>query len=351
MDRDVIRIVDANLNRAREALRLIEDHARFALDDVDAATRAKHARHSLRTLVDALGADALLAARAILSDVGRDAKTPGEMNRPAAEDVVRAAFARLSEATRTLGEYAKLAAPMAAGPLESLRYAAYELEQRISLRGRLRQRFRAVRVYGLLTEQLCHTDWRTTAELLLHGGAGCIQLREKNLPDAELLARARWLRDLTRHHGALLAINDRPDIARLANADIVHVGQTDLGVHDVRRTTGADRLVGKSTHTPEQFAAALAEGPDYLAVGPMFPSGTKPQDHIAGIATLRAVREQTELPLVAIGGITPANAAAAFDAGATSVAVCAAILAADDIESATRAFADCAAQHAADTQP
>jgi len=339
VDASVCRILDANLNRAREALRVIEDYARFACDDADAAERVKYARHGLRRIVQALGPDKLLAARDILNDVGRETKTVTELERGSTEDVLRAAFARLTEAARVLGEYSKLIAPQAAEAAEKLRYQAYELEQCVVLRAALRARFRRVRLYVILTEALCKHGWYQTAEAVLRGGAGCLQLREKDLPDGELLQWARRLRQLTKEHDALLAINDRPDIARLCAADIVHVGQEDIPVADARRIAGANLLVGKSTHTPEQFDAALAENPDYLAVGPMFATTTKPQKHIAGPETLRQVSARTELPLVAIGGITAANASEVVEAGAGCICACSAVIGADDVTQAAAQLA------------
>lgn len=333
-----LRLLDVNLNRAREALRVIEDYARFVRDDAAAAADAKLARHALREIADAVGAAALLGARDIRGDVGRDRKTAGELERGTIDDVVQAAFGRLSEATRGLGEYAKLLSPQAATAAETLRYQGYALEQRIVLRGGLRARFNAARLYVIITAALCRTDWRETAAAALGGGADVLQLREKTLADDELLSRARWLRGLTREHGALLALNDRADIARLCDADIVHVGQDDLPVDAARRIAGAGVLVGKSTHTPEQFSAALDEAPDYLAVGPMYPTATKPQDHTAGLETLRLARGQTELPLVAIGGITAERAPDVFAAGATCVCACAAVIGAEDAEGAARAL-------------
>lgn len=339
MESAVLRVLDANLNRAREALRVIEDHARFVCDDADAAERVKHARHGLRRIVEMIGAQELLTARDIVSDVGRETKTAAELQRDSTDDVVRAAFARLTEAARVLGEHGKLATPAAAEAAEKLRYQAYELEQCVVLRATLRARFRRVRLYVLLTEALCKHGWYETAEAALRGGAGCLQLREKNLPDGELLERARRLRRLTSEHDALLAINDRPDIARLCGADIVHVGQEDMSVAEARRIAGANLLIGKSTHTPEQFDAALAEDPDYLAVGPMFASTTKPQKHIAGPETLRQVSGRTELSLVAIGGITAANATEVVRAGAACICVCSAAIGADDVQEAATQLA------------
>ncbi|MFH1748071.1 MAG: thiamine phosphate synthase [Planctomycetota bacterium] len=336
MDADVLRILDANYNRAREALRVIEDYARFVLDDADAATAAKQQRHALQEFTNTFGPAALLGARDIANDVGRDTKTPSELQRQVPADIVHAAFGRLTEAARTLGEYAKLTSPDAAAIAETLRYSAYELEQRLVLRGTRRARFRNVRLYVLITATLCQRDWLEVAAAVLRGGAGCLQLREKELPDAELLNRARQLRELTTRHEALLAINDRPDIARLAGADIVHVGQQDLSVKNARRIAGTSILVGKSTHTLEQFEAARAEEPDYLAVGPMFQSPTKPQDHIAGPQTLAQAASRTQIPLVAIGGITADNVAPIMSAGASCICACSAVVSTADPEAAAR---------------
>jgi thiamine-phosphate pyrophosphorylase len=194
--------------------------------------------------------------------------------------------------------------------------------------------FSTVKIYILLTEALCRRDWHETAEAALEGGARAIQLREKQLPDVELRRRARRLRELCERWGALLIINDRPDIALAVSAHGVHLGQDDLPVTEARRILGDEYIIGVSTHTFEQAQAAIADLPDYVAVGPMFPSRTKAQDHIAGPKTLVAVRRLTSLPLVAIGGITAENAAECTPADA--LAVCRTVIAADDVASATR---------------
>ncbi len=195
-------------------------------------------------------------------------------------------------------------------------------------------KFDTVKLYILLTEALCLGDWYETAEAALAGGAGAIQLREKQLADVELLDRARRIRELCERHQALLIVNDRPDIALAAGAHGVHLGQDDFTVSEARRILGDEHIIGVSTHTIEQAKAALADMPDYVAVGPMFASHTKPQDHIAGPQTLAAVRRLTSLPLVAIGGITLETAAQC--APADALAVCSAVISVDDVASATR---------------
>lgn len=334
-------MLDANLNRAREGLRVIEDFTRFVLNDADAARRLKILRHDLQSIVEACGANELRNARDTPGDVGVLLKTDAELSRGGLRDAVAAAFGRLTEALRVIGEVAKVRQnPPAAATAEQIRYAAYDLEQVLLSRGERRTRFGATRLYVIITESLCHSDWRATAEAVLRGGAVCLQLREKTLGDRELLTRARELRDLTREHNALLIINDRPDIAALADADGVHVGQDDLAIADVRRIVGGDRLIGVSTHTREQFERALGDRPDYVALGPMFPTTTKPQDVIAGAGLLAELVSRADVPVIAIGGILTGNVADIAEAGADCACVCSAIIGAEDAERAARHMLD-----------
>jgi thiamine-phosphate pyrophosphorylase len=252
--------------------------------------------------------------------------------------VIGSAFGRLSEALRTLEEYSKLLDPAAAAHFKQLRYDAYTLHARLTRRLQPRPALARLRLYVLITAGLCYGDWLSVAESALAGGADALQLREKSLPDAELLRRAQTLAALCHRHDALFLLNDRPDIAVLSGADGVHVGQDDLPVAAARRILGPDLIIGKSTHTLEQALAAAAEGPDYIAVGPIFPTATKPHSHVAGPETLRQVAAHIKLPLVAIGGITPGNARDILTAGAQVLAVCHAVIAQPDAKAAAAAF-------------
>jgi len=191
-----------------------------------------------------------------------------------------------------------------------------------------------------VTEELCRGDWFETARAALRGGADCLQLREKKLTDRELLERAKRLNALCREHEAMFIVNDRPDIAVASGAHGVHLGQEDLPVAAVRRIVPASCIVGVSTHTIEQVCAAADQAPDYIAVGPMFESPTKPQGHIAGPATLAAARAQTALPLVAIGGITAENATTVLAASRCCLCVCQAVIAQPDVTAAARCLRD-----------
>ncbi|MCB9838358.1 MAG: thiamine phosphate synthase [Phycisphaeraceae bacterium] len=345
-DPATLRILDAAANRAAEGLRVLEDIARFALDDAALTTELKTIRHGVRETLTAAGIDParLIACRDTPGDVGTRIETPSERSRPSRRAVADAAAGRAAEALRSIEETLKQPAPQAAVHAESLRYRLYEAHRRLSLaQGADRAGFTGWRLCALITESLCARPWLEVAERAIAGGADCVQLREKALSDAELLRRARALVDLAHPLGAGVVINDRPDIALLAGADGVHVGQGDLDVASIRRLAGASLLVGVSASTIEQATAARAAGADSCGVGAMFPTTTKRKDEIAGPALLRdyLAHEPALPPALAIGGITPANLGgliAEAGAGPFGVAVSSAICGADDPEVETRSI-------------
>ncbi len=336
------RIIDANANRAREALRVMEDAARFVLDDRVLCEAIKRARHDLAGAVRSLpgGGGSELAWRDTPGDVGTSVSTASEMKRAGVREVVIAAGKRLSEALRSIEEYAKtLGAAGVAVAVEQLRYRAYDLEQRLTLAfgtGRARQ----WRLCVIVTEALCaHHPWDVVVKQVIEGGADCIQLREKTLESRELLERARRLVEIAHSNDVSVIVNDRVDIALLAGADGVHVGQRDLSVKEVRRVAGFDLLVGVSTTTIEQARAALRDGADYCGVGPVFATATKASPggrtdgSVAGLGYVReyAGHEPALLPYVAIGGISPGNVGEVRAAGAVGVAVSSAVCGARDV--------------------
>jgi thiamine-phosphate pyrophosphorylase len=332
------RLLDASFNRAREAARVLEDAARFLLDDAGLTEAAKGLRHRLSAAALALPvAGQFSLHRDTPGDVGTDMTTPAESLRAAPASVVGSAFGRLSEALRSLEEYSKLLDPAAGAAFKQLRYDAYTLHTRLMRRLQPKPALGALRLYVLITADLCRGDWLAVAESALAGGADALQLREKALADGELLRRARALADLCHRHDALFILNDRPDIAVLAGADGVHLGQEDLPIAAARRILGHDAIIGKSTFTLEQALAAAKEGADYIAVGPIFPTATKPQEPVAGLEALRQVASRLNLPPVAIGGITPDNAPAVLAAGAQALAVCQAVIAQPDPKAAAAA--------------
>ena len=173
-----------------------------------------------------------------------------------------------------------------------------------------------------------HGDLTATVEAALAGGTDCVQLRCKGTPEREFLERALRLREVTRSHGVPLLINDRIDLALACGADGVHLGLTDLPVPVARRLLGPEACIGGSAHSWATAREMEAAGADYLGLGPVFEArGTKPDAEApGGLALLEEVRTTTDLPLIAIGGIHPGNAASVAAGGADGIAVVSALL-------------------------
>jgi thiamine-phosphate pyrophosphorylase len=322
MRTDIARIVDAEINRAREAMRVVEDYCRFVLDDRLLMTEAKDMRHRVRFLAErpSMGG-ASIAARDTLCDIGTGLTTPAESSRQDLFDVVAASFKRLQEALRALEEYGKLLDPGWSQDAKALRYQTYSLEKAVVTVRDSRQRLASVRLCAIVTEAFCSCPYERMIEEAIRGGAGMIQVREKQMDDSSRLRQARLAREITRRAGALLIVNDRADIAQLADADGVHVGQDDLAVRDARRVLGPTALVGVSTHSLDQVRRAVLEGANYIGVGPTFPSHTKSFSQYSGLDFVREAVNETTLPAFAIGGIDESNVERLVAAGAHRIAV------------------------------
>lgn len=335
LDRRVLRLLDANANRAREALRVVEDYARFILDNPELSETLKGLRHDLAAATRSFVDDAILH-RDTPNDVGTSIKAEAERSRADIADVVVAAGKRLGEALRAIEEFLKTTSPPGAAKVESLRYRFYDIEHRLAFTLRPAARgLASVRLYVLITESVCRIPWLEAAEQAIAGGADCLQLREKDLEGADLLRRARQLVSLCHKHGIPCIINDRPDVAILSGADGVHVGQGDLPAREARKLLGTSRIVGVSTHNLQQAKQAVLDGVDYIGVGPLFRSSTKPREFIAGPAYARQVAESLpQIPAVAIAGIHAGNVDEVLATGLRAVAVTSAVLAADDVRAA-----------------
>ena len=184
------------------------------------------------------------------------------------------------------------------------------------------------KLYAITDVEISGLSHRSQIERLVAGGARLIQLREKDMAPRRFYAEAETALDFARSHGVQIIINDRVDIALALEADGVHLGQEDLPPHSARKLLGNDAVIGLSTHNLDQVRAASRLPVSYLGIGPIFPTSTKknPQP-LVGLDGLRRIREVArELPLVAIGGITLANAAAVLSAGADAVAIISALL-------------------------
>jgi len=334
-DTPTLRILDAAANRAAEGLRVVEDYVRFVLDDAHLTRLLKQTRHELAALCSEMFGDERVAARDTQRDVGTEISTPSEATRLAARDVCVASLERTKQSLRSLEEFSKVSAPEIAGQFEALRYRLYTLEKAIGVNDDSRARLSDVQLCVLIDGRDSTENFTALVEQLLDAGVDMLQLRDKKLPDRELINRARTLtttvtkrRDSSR---CLTIINDRPDIAAAANADGVHLGQDDLSVKDARSILGPRKLIGASTHTIAQARQAVLDGANYLGAGPTFPSQTKTFDEFPGLEFLREVAQEITLPTFAIGGINAENLPQVLETGSRRIAVSSACSSASEL--------------------
>jgi thiamine-phosphate pyrophosphorylase len=325
-----VRLLDASLNRASEGARVVEDYARFVLDDGHLARRAKELRHDIVAAGGVLPLADRLACRDTPGDVGTAISAGSEGQRADAWAVCAASLGRMQEAIRSLEEYSKTIDPALGARFEGLRYDAYTLAAGLGGAHRGRERLGDARLYVLIDGDDSPEAFAASVETLCKAGVDVLQLRDKSLDDRPLVERARLLASLCRRYAVMSIINDRADIAVAAGADGVHVGQEELTVADARSVVGPGQVVGVSTHSIEQARAAVLAGADYLGVGPTFTSTTKSFTEFPGLDFVRQVAAEISLPAFAIGGITAANVRQVVAAGLRRVAVSGAVTGASD---------------------
>jgi thiamine-phosphate pyrophosphorylase len=215
------------------------------------------------------------------------------------------------------------------------------------LGARRRDRLARARLYVCTDARRGRGDLAEFADAALRGGVDLLQLREKGMEARDELAALEVLADACRRHDALLAVNDRADVALAAGADVLHLGQDDLPVGVARRILGEDVLIGRSTHDVEQARAGAVEpGVDYFCTGPCWPTPTKPGRPAPGLDLVRATAaDAPERPWFAIGGIDHARLGEVVAAGATRVVVVRAVTEAEDPEAAARSLTGALLRH------
>ena len=340
MERAVYRIIDANFNRAREAIRVIEEYCRFALNSTWLSRRSKELRHKLSRAVSQLDSSRLLSSRDTLNDVGIGEKVDHQLSRGDLKECLTAGCKRLTEALRVLAEAIQTQNKSVAQTIEMLRYDAYTLEKDICIFSEPVEKFKKVSLYIVITSDLPAEIISLTYKCAT-SGADCIQLRAKAIEDDKLFATAVEFVQINKDEGVLSVINDRVDIAIAADADGIHFGQNDLPVECARRLQLQPMIIGKSTHSPSQLRAACDEHPTYVGLGPVFATGTKPTAKAVGLEYVRQAKHilvDTGVGHTAIGGITLDNVEQVLSAGAESIAVCSGVTKAKDPAAACRAM-------------
>lgn len=326
----IYRILDANLDRAREGLRIIEEWCRFGLNSAPMAGECKQMRQELAKWHN----QELRAARDTPGDPGTELTHPGEEQRSGIEQLLQANLCRVEEALRVLEEYGKLYNPDMGMAFKQMRYRVYTLESNLLV-------YRRHQLLGrshLYLVTMPSEELFPTVEAALQGGLTLVQYREKTADDALRLAHAQKLRQLCHHYGALFIINDRVDLALAVDADGVHLGQQDMPITLARQLLGSQKIIGRSTTNSQEMQSAIAQGADYIGVGPVYETPTKADKAAAGLDYVQYAAKNASIPWFAIGGIDPNNINDVLNAGAKRVAIVRAIMQAEQPTLVTQYF-------------
>ncbi|MCG8572627.1 MAG: thiamine phosphate synthase, partial [Spirochaetes bacterium] len=272
---NIYRILDANINRSAEGCRVIEDLCRFHFNHYEFTQALRKFRHTLRKSLKDLD-NHFIHCRNIERDLGKTISQSSQADQKhTTKQLVTANFKRIQEGLRTIEENLKMIDQYPLSKkIETLRFECYQLEKSMQI---LFPLLIPAGLYGITAEKF--SRGRSNLEVvrqMIASGVETIQYREKTTAKSlkEIYTECCELRKLTREEGVLFIINDFIDIALLCDADGVHIGQDDLPVQAVRRLV-KDKIIGVSTHNPQQAEKAVAEGADYIGVGPIYPTKTK----------------------------------------------------------------------------
>ncbi|OGI02176.1 MAG: thiamine-phosphate diphosphorylase [Candidatus Melainabacteria bacterium GWF2_37_15] len=327
------RIIDVNVNRATEALRVVEEVSRFVLEDEGITTELKNLRHEIITAFGSQYSQ-LIENRDTEGDVGTEIPNPS--SRKSLIDIHKANFKRLQQALRVLSEFNP-------GLSDKIRYDSYILEKKMykELTNKHKKYLLNDKKLYLVTDRSNFNnedDFLNAVASALKGGVQIVQLREKTATAKEFIALGKKVRELCSLYDAIFIINDRVDIAMAVQADGVHLGQDDMDVAIARNILGSEAIIGLSTHCLEHALQAVQAGADYIGVGPVFTTPTKPGRQAVGLEYVRWAADNVNIPWFAIGGINPDNLNEVVQAGAFRVAAVRAIINAEQPEQAARRF-------------
>lgn len=323
----VARILDANANRCAEGLRVIEEIARFSMQDAPLTARLKEMRHEIRRMAEALS-ERSLESRNSAADVGSQSATRSEFSRGSIEGVARANFARAQEALRVLEEFGKCIDADKARRFKALRFELYSTEKDFFEGASAPLRMPpSPFLYAILDRSLVSSEAVSSVAAALAGeGVDMLQYRAKHAGPAERRRDLVAIRAAVGGTRIPILVNDDPELACETGADGVHLGAHDMSPIEARALIGRHRIIGVTVHTIAELEAVPLEAVDYVAVGAVFPSPTKPDAKTVGLEFVKLARGRVSRCLVAIGGITPSNAGEVFDAGADGIAVVSALL-------------------------
>ena len=327
--KEMNRLLDANINRVSEGIRVVEDVARFVYNQKEFSKELREKRHYLRKLFIQKDND-FLNSRDTKKDVGIEITKDSLLDKKSnIKHVVLGNFKRIQEGLRSIEEISKISCDYSISKeVEALRYSFYNLEKEFM--GSLKPEI-PLGLYGITAENFSkgRSNYEVVTEMI-KSGIKIVQYREKFKSLREKLEESKILCELCKKNNVLFIVNDHVDIALMVDADGVHVGQEDMPVSEIRKILGVNKIIGLSTHSVEDADKAVLQDVDYIGVGPIFPTTTK--DRVAvGIEYMEYVEKNINLPYIAIGGIKEANLLQVVEKGARRIALVSEIVGADDI--------------------
>ncbi len=325
-DLRISQIIDANLDRAREGLRVLEDWARFGLGNEDFVIRIKN----FRQILGKNHLEIYKTSRNHIEDQCKGLSHSEQINRNSPSKVISSNSARVQEALRVIEEFSRCHNNELSKIASEIRYEIYTLEIELlnfNTRKRAKQIISENNLYSI-------TDHREnlleTIEKILLGGVRIIQHRYKKGDDKDHLKEAIEIKKLCKKYNSLFIVNDRVDIAMASNADGVHLGQDDIDIKTARKLLGSSKIIGVSANNPTDITNALKDKCDYLGIGPVFLTSTKKNKEPLGIEKIKSLTKDINIPWFAIGGINKINISSLKNNEINKVAVVSALLNSED---------------------
>jgi thiamine-phosphate pyrophosphorylase len=312
----VLRIIDANANRLMEGLRVAEEVARFVLDDRKLTEKIKSLRGRVRKALYLLvRGDDILSSRDSAKDVGKHSYPDTEAQRAGIRQIITSNIKRAEEAARVLEEFGKLSSKEAGKTFKAIRFELYDIEKELmkscklsALSGKLEFDIYVVTDPDVLGKR----SPLEAVKQAIKGGAKIIQLRDKKAPIGQYFRWAARIAPVCKKAGVTFIVNDYIDVCMAVDADGIHLGQDDVPVSVARKLLGSGKLIGLSTHSFDQAMKGTRSGADYISIGPIFSTASKPNTKPLGLDLLKKIakaagRSTHPIPFVAIGGINAAN--------------------------------------------
>ena len=317
IDIRIAQIIDANLDRAREGLRVLEDWARFGLGRVDIVKRLK----DFRQILGSHHLNSYKNARNFTNDKCNGLSHPEQFKRVYAENIISSNSGRIQEALRVIEEFTRNNNNELSKTASLIRYELYSLEIELinaKCNLHLKKILKENNLYLITNE---NTDLIKDIENLLIAGVKIIQYRFKDTNDSTNLKNSKIIKRLCKSNGAIFIVNDRADIASACDADGVHLGQNDLDILSARKILGFSKIIGMSANNEKDIKNAIDQGCDYIGIGPVFETNTKKDKIPIGIDKIKTLTKDIKIPWYAIGGIRNENIPTLKSNGINKVAI------------------------------